>query len=123
VQPCRSKERFSLAEHVINTVYALGEHPDVPSDDLIKKLIFKAFSKRQKSPMPTQPEIANQEKDLDAVDEDELWEPLQGENGAQTLSQQAQQEGRRRCVRAESTSVRGWSCRHQADRIPRGSSW
>ncbi|KIL63463.1 hypothetical protein M378DRAFT_107274 [Amanita muscaria Koide BX008] len=92
-QPCRSKEWFGLAEQAINTVYGLGEHPDVLCDDLVKKLTFKAFSKRQKSPAPaTQPEIANQEKDPDAMDEDEPREPSQGENGTQALSQKSQQD-------------------------------
>jgi condensin complex subunit 1 len=33
--PCRSREWFALAEQAINTVYALGNQPDVLSDTLI----------------------------------------------------------------------------------------
>ena len=75
-QPCRSKEWFGLAEQVINTVYALGEHPDVFCNDLIKKLTVKAFSQRQKSTVPAaQPEATTDEKDPDAMDEDEPPDP------------------------------------------------
>jgi condensin complex subunit 1 len=47
--PCRTKEWFGLAEQVINTVYALGEHPDTFCDELIKKLTVRAFSRPPKA--------------------------------------------------------------------------
>ena len=47
--PCRTKEWFGLAEQVINTVYALGEHPDNFCDELIKNLTIRAFSRPPKA--------------------------------------------------------------------------
>ncbi|KAK0449831.1 non-SMC mitotic condensation complex subunit 1-domain-containing protein [Desarmillaria tabescens] len=66
LRPCHSKDWFGLAEQVINTVYALGEHPDVFCNDLIKKLTHRAFT-----PAP-QAESAKEDKenDPDAMDED-----------------------------------------------------
>ncbi|KAK2461131.1 hypothetical protein APHAL10511_006658 [Amanita phalloides] len=86
-QPCRSREWFGLAEQIINTVYALGEHPDVFCNDLIKKLTVKAFTRRQKSVPPrTQDEENVQDKDPDAMEEDEPEEPSQAENLTQGSS-------------------------------------
>ncbi|EDR03670.1 chromosome condensation complex protein [Laccaria bicolor S238N-H82] len=48
--PCRSREWFGFAEQVINTVYALGEHPDVFCNELIKKFTIKAFTPRAPKP-------------------------------------------------------------------------
>lgn len=79
-QPCRSREWFGLAEQVINTVYALGEHPDIFGDDLIKKLSIRAFTKRQKSVPEAQDQETNLEKDPDAMNEDETEEPSQTKN-------------------------------------------
>ena len=53
-----------MAEQVINTVYALGEHPDTFCNDVIKKLTIKAFSRPKKSGDPPV------EKDSDAMNED-----------------------------------------------------
>src|ERR1700722_12804461 len=44
-QPCRSKDWFALAEQVINTIYALGEHPDRLCNTLIKHMTVRAFSR------------------------------------------------------------------------------
>lgn len=67
LHPSRTKEWFGMAEQVINTVYALGEHPDVFCNDVIKKLTIRAFSRPQKekdaSEKPT-------EKDPDVMNED-----------------------------------------------------
>jgi condensin complex subunit 1 len=41
--PCRSKDWFGMAEQAINTIYALGEHPDELCNDLIKNLTIRAF--------------------------------------------------------------------------------
>jgi condensin complex subunit 1 len=59
--PCRSKEWFPLAEQIINTTYALGDHPDILCDSVIKKLTRRAFRPR-KPDLPTD--------DLDAMDAD-----------------------------------------------------
>ena len=70
-RPCRSRDWFGLAEQAINTIYALGEHPDVLCTDIIKKLTLRAFSRPSKT--ETQPESQTQsqsEKDPDAMDED-----------------------------------------------------
>lgn len=54
-----------MAEQVINTVYALGEHPDTFCNEVIKKLTIRAFSR---------PKVASGdppvEKDPDAMNED-----------------------------------------------------
>ncbi|KAF8986383.1 non-SMC mitotic condensation complex subunit 1-domain-containing protein [Cyathus striatus] len=44
--PCRSREWFGLAEQVINTVFALGEHPDVFCNELVRLLTVRAFSRK-----------------------------------------------------------------------------
>jgi len=65
--PCRAEDWFGLAEQAINTIYALGEHPDVLCNDLIKNLTVKAFSRTPKSKSESQPPA---EKDPEAMDED-----------------------------------------------------
>jgi len=55
-----------MAEQAINTVYALGEHPDVLCNDLIKKLTVRAFTRRPKVQNEKPPE-----SDPDAMDEDQ----------------------------------------------------
>ncbi|KAJ7510292.1 non-SMC mitotic condensation complex subunit 1-domain-containing protein [Mycena galericulata] len=73
--PSRSKEWFGLAEQAINTAYALGDHPDVLCNDLIKKLTVRAFAPRAKPAaepsQPTQEEEPPSERDPDAMDEDQ----------------------------------------------------
>ncbi|KIJ62112.1 hypothetical protein HYDPIDRAFT_30664 [Hydnomerulius pinastri MD-312] len=68
--PCRSKEWFGMTEQAINTIYALGEHPDELCNDLIKNLTRRAFTRRPQSPSAQDP-LAEKEKDPDAMDEDE----------------------------------------------------
>lgn len=41
--PCRTREWFAMAEQAINTIYALGDHPDVLCDTIIKNLTRRAF--------------------------------------------------------------------------------
>ncbi|KAL5499094.1 CND1 [Sanghuangporus vaninii] len=60
----RSKEWFGLAEQAINTIYALGEHPDVMCNNLIKSLARRVFTPRERS------EQAEKPVDLDTMDED-----------------------------------------------------
>lgn len=57
-QPCRSKDWFVLAEQAINTIYALGDHPDELCNEVIKNLTRRAFSRRPKTqtPPPEDPE-------------------------------------------------------------------
>lgn len=47
-RPCRSKEWFPLAEQAINTIYALGERPDLLCDSIIKNYTRRAFAKKTK---------------------------------------------------------------------------
>lgn len=63
LHPTRSKEWFGMAEQAINTIYALGEHPDVLCNELIKVLTRRVFAadKKAHSKTPTP----------DAMDEDE----------------------------------------------------
>src|SRR3984957_19258084 len=62
--PCRSKEWFGMAEQAINTIYALGEHPDTLCNDLIKKLTIRAFSRKERANPDHEPE-----RDPDAMDQ------------------------------------------------------
>lgn len=71
--PCRSKDWFGLAEQAINTVYALGEHPDVFCDGLIKKFTTRAFSRSSPASAPSSQPLGSQPEDggdPDAMDED-----------------------------------------------------
>lgn len=71
--PCRSREWFALAEQAINTVYALGDQPELFSNTIIKNLTRRAFRRREKksassSSIPDdQPSSA---PNADAMDED-----------------------------------------------------
>jgi condensin complex subunit 1 len=69
-QPCRLKDWFALAEQAINTIYALGEHPDRLCNEIIKNLTVRAFSKRSK-PEETAP------KDPDTMDVDSTHEDME----------------------------------------------
>jgi len=60
--PCRSKDWFGMAEQAINTIYALGEHPDALCNTIIKNLTRRAFVPRPKAAAATDP---------DAMDEDQ----------------------------------------------------
>ncbi|PFH48881.1 hypothetical protein AMATHDRAFT_64397 [Amanita thiersii Skay4041] len=86
--PCRSREWFGLAEQIINTVYALGEHPDAFCNDLIKKLTVRAFSKPQEKPVPdTDTGATAEEKDPDAMDEDGQSDGMEADENEQAPSQ------------------------------------
>lgn len=62
--PCRSKEWFGMAEQSVNTIYALGEHPDALCNTIIKNLTRRAFApKKKKTPVP--------EKEPEAMEEDQ----------------------------------------------------
>ncbi|OSD04955.1 hypothetical protein PYCCODRAFT_1385425, partial [Trametes coccinea BRFM310] len=66
-RPCRSKEWFPMAEQAINTIYALGERPDVLCGSLIKNLAKRVFGK--KAAMAAS--ASQGETNPDAMDEDE----------------------------------------------------
>ncbi|KAF9225678.1 hypothetical protein BS17DRAFT_750004 [Gyrodon lividus] len=66
--PCSSKEWFGMAEQAINTIYALGEHPDDLCNELIKNLTRRAFTRRPQ-PQATE-EPPEKENDPDAMEED-----------------------------------------------------
>ncbi|KAG6899327.1 hypothetical protein C0995_006312, partial [Termitomyces sp. Mi166 len=70
--PCHSKDWFSLAEQAINAIYALGEHPDVLCNEIIKNLTRRVFSQDRKPKTKTTESQPSQptEKDPDAMDED-----------------------------------------------------
>ncbi|KAF8556860.1 hypothetical protein OG21DRAFT_1506074 [Imleria badia] len=64
--PCRSKEWFGMAEQAINTIYALGDHPDALCNEMIKNLTRRAFARRSPQPAPDVPV----DEDQDAMAED-----------------------------------------------------
>jgi condensin complex subunit 1 len=72
-QPCRSKDWFGLAEQAINTIYALGEHPDALCNDVIKKLTVRVFSRQPREPTedPDRGDDDAAEKDPNLMDEDQ----------------------------------------------------
>lgn len=97
--PCRSKDWFGLAEQAINTVYALGEHPDVFCDGLIKKFTMRAFSRSSSSaaaaassrPVGSQSEgLGGEDRegegDPDAMDEDQPGDVSRVSEDAATAS-------------------------------------
>lgn len=67
--PCRSKDWFCMAEQAINTIYALGEHPDELCNNLVKNLTRRAFAKRQNAEEPPS------EPNTDTMDVDQEMEP------------------------------------------------
>ncbi|KII87644.1 hypothetical protein PLICRDRAFT_643063 [Plicaturopsis crispa FD-325 SS-3] len=81
--PTRSKDWFGMAEQAINTIYALGEHPDVLCNEIIKNLTRRAFRKRAKVDHP-KPD----EKDADAMDEDHPADVTQSQAGSEDVTMQ-----------------------------------
>jgi condensin complex subunit 1 len=68
--PCRSREWFALAEQAINTVYALGDQPEVLSNTIIKNLTCRAFRRREKSTSYVPEDQVSSAPNPDAMDED-----------------------------------------------------
>ena len=76
--PCQSREWFTLAEQAINTVYGLGDQPEVLSNAIIKNLTRRAFRRREKKSASSttledqQPSSSSAvpNSDADAMDED-----------------------------------------------------
>jgi condensin complex subunit 1 len=87
--PCRAKDWFGLAEQAINTIYALGEHPDVLCNDLIKHLTVKAFSRTPKPKSESQPPV---EKDPEAMDEDHPGDVSRDSDEAANAPEATQEE-------------------------------
>ena len=57
-----------MAEQAINTIYALGEHPDILCNEIIKALTRRVFAKERTPKKREQSPSAA--KDADAMDED-----------------------------------------------------
>ena len=68
--PCRSREWFALSEQAINTVYALGDRPEVLSNTIIRNLTRRAFRRRERPPPPSPDEEETASTDAMAIDED-----------------------------------------------------
>lgn len=86
LHPSRSKEWFGMAEQAINTIYALGEHPDTLCNDLIKNLARRAFGGQGRQEQATQPTTPTP----DAMDEDSAPEGDQDEVQATPRAQSTQ---------------------------------
>ncbi|KAK7433641.1 condensin complex non-SMC subunit Cnd1 [Stygiomarasmius scandens] len=87
-RPCRSKDWFGLAEQAINTIYALGDHPDLLCDEIIRTLTKRVFTKK---PTSSSKEQGSQDEsqgqtasDPDAMDEDQ---PAEGNDEGQGQTQ------------------------------------
>lgn len=84
--PCRSKEWFGMAEQAINTIYALGDHPDELCNEIIRNLTRRAFARK---PQPPAPEVQEDEqRDPNVMDED-----AEGLSSAGLLSQAPVSQG------------------------------
>ncbi|KAL0945257.1 hypothetical protein HGRIS_000767 [Hohenbuehelia grisea] len=75
--PCRSKEWFGFAEQAINTIYALGDHPDQLCSDLIKKLTIRAFTRRGAAPASQSTEHSESKQHEASDDDDKMDEDPQ----------------------------------------------
>lgn len=87
--PCRLKDWFPLAEQAINTIYALGAHPDVLCQQIIKNLAKRAFSPTRKDIPDTSSKGDSDEvadEDGEVMDQDPDASTI---SAAQPLSQQA----------------------------------
>lgn len=102
--PCRTKEWFGLAEQVINTVYALGEHPDNFCDELIKNLTIRAFSRPPKAAgesVAKDPDVMNEDHPADTtidIGDVSMLDATQATQATQTQTTQATQDNDERDV-------------------------
>ncbi|EJF55739.1 hypothetical protein DICSQDRAFT_184215 [Dichomitus squalens LYAD-421 SS1] len=69
-RPCRSKEWFPMAEQAINTIYALGERPDLLCGKLIKNLTRRAFGRKSATSASSQQDQNVMDQDEEDVDPD-----------------------------------------------------
>lgn len=67
--PCRSKEWFGMAEQAINTIYALGDHPDELCNEIIKNLTRRAFTRKPQPPASDAP-VDEEQDTTNATEED-----------------------------------------------------
>jgi condensin complex subunit 1 len=88
--PTRSTDWFGLAEHAINTIYALAEKPDQLCDAIIRNLTKRAFEK--KGAAVADPPNASTD-DLDRMDEDEEPAPQPEPESTQEGTQSSTAEG------------------------------
>jgi condensin complex subunit 1 len=99
--PCRTKEWFGLAEQVINTVYALGEHPDNFCDELIKNLTIRAFSRPPKAAgesVAKDPDVMNENHPADTTIDTGDVSMLDATQATQAQTTQATQDNDERDV-------------------------
>ncbi|KAH9963979.1 non-SMC mitotic condensation complex subunit 1 [Lactifluus volemus] len=69
--PCRSREWFALTEQTINTLFVLGDQPEVLIDTLMKDLSRRAFRRRERPvPSAAEEQVSFAVPDEDAMDED-----------------------------------------------------
>lgn len=109
-KPCRSLDWFGLAEQAINTVYALGQHPDTWCGNLIKKLSARAFGpkERREEEEHMEEEKEKEEKEEGDGDGDEGGEKKDGDvdgdgdvsmsQADMSFSQSAQTQGGKKVV-------------------------
>ena len=90
--PCRSKDWFGLAEQAINTIYALGEHPDVLCNDLIKNLTVKAFSRTPKPNSESQPPA---ERESEPMGEDHPGDTTHGSDDMVNVPEATQEDSQK----------------------------
>ncbi|KAF8644919.1 hypothetical protein AX16_008201 [Volvariella volvacea WC 439] len=97
--PCRTKEWFGMAEQAINTIYALGEHPDILCNEIIKKFTLRVFSRSQSQSQsqPQEENAAPKEADPDAMDEDQP-EPTQAPDEVMAQDSTQAQSGEKKIV-------------------------
>ncbi|KAF4564796.1 Condensin complex subunit [Pleurotus pulmonarius] len=93
--PNRSKEWFGLAEQIINTIYALSEHPDKLCSDIIKNFTRSAFARQQQGAVPKDDSMDtdNKEKDADAMDEDHPTQESAQETEDEPLNESQETQG------------------------------
>jgi len=89
--PCRSKDWFGMAEQAINTIYALGEHPDELCSKIIKNLTRRAFPRRTQEPALGQ-EQGSQEQG-DAMQQDIEPTSFSGNASHAPISQPSSSQG------------------------------
>ncbi|KAJ8693502.1 condensin complex non-SMC subunit Cnd1 [Pleurotus ostreatus] len=93
--PNRSKEWFGLAEQIINTIYALSEHPDKLCSDIIKNLTRQAFARQPQGSAPKDDSMDTDkaEKDADAMEEDQPTQESTQETGDEPLDESQENQG------------------------------
>lgn len=83
--PCHSIDWFGMTEQAINTIYALGDHPDVLCDNLIRNLTRRAFARN-----PNAASQSQQSRDDDAMDEDAPGPSQTSQNGFASTQPESQ---------------------------------